>query len=71
MAFKRDIENGEHNRSTGELTEPLMAKNLADEEDGSGELNSSKQRNWMVYLSTLVAVCGSFEFGCCVSISFF
>ncbi|OAY61721.1 sugar transporter ERD6-like 7 [Manihot esculenta] len=69
MAFKRDIENGEHNRSTGELTEPLMAKNLADEEDGSGELNSSKQRNWMVYLSTLVAVCGSFEFGCCAGYS--
>lgn len=31
--------------------------------------NSEERRPWMVYLSTLVAVCGSYEFGTCVSIT--
>ncbi|KAF2314918.1 hypothetical protein GH714_037167 [Hevea brasiliensis] len=71
MGIKEDIENGNDNANNGvhkEMREPLIGKNLADEEDGSREQNSNKQREWMVYFTTLVAVCGSFEFGCCHSI---
>ncbi|KAM1001588.1 hypothetical protein TB2_007951 [Malus domestica] len=39
------------------IREPLMA-----DEGRRGD-------QWMVYLSTLVAVCGSYEFGCCVGYS--
>ncbi|KAJ9171906.1 hypothetical protein P3X46_015207 [Hevea brasiliensis] len=72
MGIKEDIENGNDNANNGvhkEMREPLIGKNLADEEDGSREQNSNKQREWMVYFTTLVAVCGSFEFGCCVGYS--
>lgn len=69
MAIKEDIEDG-NDGAHQEMREPLVGKNLADEEDGSREQYSSKESVWMVYLSTAVAVCGSFEFGCCVSTSF-
>lgn len=39
--------------------EPLVEKHLAE---------SKQEQPWMVYLSTFVAVCGSFAFGSCVSI---
>ncbi|KAJ9187696.1 hypothetical protein P3X46_003121 [Hevea brasiliensis] len=67
-----DIENGNDNGNNGvhqEVREPLLGKNLADEDNGSRGQNSSKERVWMVYLSTFVAVCGSFEFGCCAGYS--
>lgn len=67
MAIKEDIEKG-NNGVHEEVREPLMASNLADGNDGCGSAqNSSKGSAWMVYLSTFVAVCGSFEFGSCVS----
>ena len=34
---------------------------------GGGLDPGGKGDQWMVYLSTFVAVCGSYEFGCCVS----
>ncbi|XP_050237130.1 sugar transporter ERD6-like 7 isoform X1 [Mercurialis annua] len=57
MAITEEIVNGSGDR------EPLMA----DEQNGSKQEKISS--NWMVYLSTLVAVCGAFEFGCCAGYS--
>lgn len=42
-----------------EAREPLVDKHVAE---------SQHEQPWMVYLSTFVAVCGSFAFGSCVSI---
>ncbi|PON78456.1 Sugar/inositol transporter [Trema orientale] len=47
-----------------ETREPLMAV-----EDGSGDHESSREHPWMVYFSTFVAVCGSYEFGTCAGYS--
>lgn len=54
------------------ITEPLMRKekNLAGEDGGGGERTNSKGNPWMVYFSTLIAVCGSYAFGSCVSFIF-
>lgn len=41
-----------------EVREPLVHKDMAA---------SKPEQPWMVYLSTFVAVCGSFAFGSCVS----
>lgn len=61
------MENSE-NREVEEIRAPLI---LTDKEDGHGDEEkaekSTKEDIWMVYLSTFVAVCGSYEFGCCVS----
>ncbi|EXC16582.1 Sugar transporter ERD6-like 7 [Morus notabilis] len=46
-----------------EVREPLR-----DVEDASAH-EKSKNNPWMVYLSTLVAVCGSYEFGACAGYS--
>lgn len=49
-----------------EVRGPLLEEeNLANENGSSHE--NSKKHPWMVYLSTFVAVCGSYEFGSCVS----
>ncbi|KAL4384961.1 hypothetical protein GQ457_15G022400 [Hibiscus cannabinus] len=47
-----------------DVSMPLLLEpaNLNDE-------TSSKASLWMVYLSTIVAVCGSFEFGSCIGFS--
>lgn len=69
MTIKDDIEIGD---SKPEVSEPLLVKTLA-EQDGSGIGNSTRKSSegqpWMVYLSTFVAVCGSFEFGACAGYS--
>lgn len=56
----KDVENG-----LNELENPFIqqAKHVDSDED-NGSI-------WMVLLSTCVAVCGSFEFGSCVSTMFF
>ncbi|PQM33065.1 sugar transporter ERD6-like 7 [Prunus yedoensis var. nudiflora] len=61
MDIKEDVEN---DLQEG-ITDPLMRveKNLAD----GGSSRGGNQ--WMVYLSTFVAVCGSYEFGCCIGYS--
>lgn len=41
-----------------EVREALVHKDMA---------GSKPEQPWMVYLSTFVAVCGSFSFGSCVS----
>ncbi|GKU86694.1 hypothetical protein SLEP1_g1185 [Rubroshorea leprosula] len=62
MALEDVINNGD-----AEVRAPLIhqPKNMVDEEDGTTHHHGGNQ--WMVYLSTFVAVCGSYEFGCCVS----
>ncbi|PPE01308.1 hypothetical protein GOBAR_DD01634 [Gossypium barbadense] len=55
MAIKEDIEREEND--------------MADKEDGYTDQTSSKASLWMVYFSTFVAVCGSFEFGSCAGYS--
>ncbi|KAL6208527.1 hypothetical protein ACLB2K_019476 [Fragaria x ananassa] len=50
----------EENSAHLEVRRPLV--------DG-GLDHGSKGDQWMVYLSTFVAVCGSYEFGCCVGYS--
>ncbi|KAJ6729716.1 SUGAR TRANSPORTER ERD6-LIKE 7 [Salix viminalis] len=63
MSIKDDLEREE-------VREPLMdKKNLSDEQGGSFVQSRSKESAWMVYLSTFVAVCGSFAFGSCAGYS--
>ncbi|ONH93707.1 hypothetical protein PRUPE_8G248500 [Prunus persica] len=57
------------NDAQEEIREPLVrVDNNLDVGDGSGH-GSTKGDQWMVYLSTFVAVCGSYEFGCGVGYS--
>ncbi|KAL9672140.1 hypothetical protein QQ045_028388 [Rhodiola kirilowii] len=65
---------GEHSRHEEETVRTPLILNggghstaYANEEADSGtsKHKSGKDRIWMVYLSTLVALCGSFEFGIC------
>ncbi|PRQ26208.1 putative major facilitator, sugar transporter, major facilitator superfamily [Rosa chinensis] len=50
----------EENSAHHEVRKPLV--------DG-GLDHGTKEDQWMVYMSTFVAVCGSYEFGCCVGYS--
>lgn len=64
MAINEDTENQE-TRERGGVRDRLLVpreKNRAGEDEGT-----DKGRPWMVYFSTFVAVCGSYEFGTCVS----
>uniref|UniRef100_A0A2N9IG36 Major facilitator superfamily (MFS) profile domain-containing protein n=1 Tax=Fagus sylvatica TaxID=28930 RepID=A0A2N9IG36_FAGSY len=67
MAIREDAENPVQE---AEIREPLIRddKTLADGEDGSSQ-KSSEGHPWMVYFSTFVAVCGSYEFGACAGYS--
>lgn len=58
----KDVEKGEIVNKVEDLEKPLL-KNQDDREVES-EINESYL---MVLFSTFVAVCGSFEFGSCVS----
>ncbi|XP_004292610.1 PREDICTED: sugar transporter ERD6-like 7 [Fragaria vesca subsp. vesca] len=60
MAIKEDVENVVQEN----IREPLMRGGR----EGSGR-GGSKEDQGMVYLSTFVAVCGSYEFGCCLGYS--
>ncbi|PRQ26213.1 putative major facilitator, sugar transporter, major facilitator superfamily [Rosa chinensis] len=61
MAIREDVENVVQEN----IREPL----ISGTGEGSGH-GSSKEDQWMVYLSTFVAVCGSYEFGCCVTVGY-
>ncbi|GMJ01115.1 Zinc-Induced Facilitator 2 [Hibiscus trionum] len=63
MTIKEDVEKCNNNVHE-DVSMPLLLqqKNLTDE-------TNSKASVWMVYLSTIVAVCGSFEFGSCAGFS--
>lgn len=64
MAITKDVENGVgmQDAQGNEARQPL----LIHQEESSGDSQGSI---WMVLLSTAVVVCGSFEFGSCVSYS--
>ncbi|CAN1234088.1 Sugar transporter ERD6-like 7 [Linum perenne] len=62
MSIKEDVQGTNTN-----MREPFIQNN--DEEDGSSSSSSKNESLWMVYFSTFVAVCGSYEFGCCVGFS--
>ncbi|CAN6558571.1 unnamed protein product [Malus baccata var. baccata] len=62
------IEDQSKNAAREEMREPLVRAVKAADGDGSGH-GSAKGDQWMVYLSTFVAVCGSYEFGCGVGYS--
>lgn len=71
MNTKHDVEKGKTS-TIEEMREPLLQgqKYLPDEggSGSEGQTDQSSRKNlWMVYLSTFVAVCGSYEFGSCVS----
>ncbi|KAK8635954.1 hypothetical protein V6N13_004665 [Hibiscus sabdariffa] len=63
MTIKEDVEKCNNNVHE-DVSMPLLLDqaNMTDE-------TSSKASLWMVYLSTIVAVCGSFEFGSCIGFS--
>lgn len=73
MAGKKDVESGNSNSSEpnidrkneyGNVRDPLIdRKNEAKEQQNP----SNNDGLCMVFFSTFVAVCGSFEFGSCVS----
>ncbi|XP_030552434.1 sugar transporter ERD6-like 7 isoform X2 [Rhodamnia argentea] len=66
MAINEDIENHETREREG-AREPLL---VLREKDRAGEDEGADQgRPWMVYFSTFVAVCGSYEFGACAGYS--
>lgn len=71
MNTKQGVEKDEGNTQE-EIREPLIqGQKYLPGEGGSGsedQMDQSNQKHpWIVYLSTFVAVCGSYEFGCCVS----
>lgn len=74
MAAKKDLENGNSNSSepnvdskneNGNLSEPLIDR----KNDAKEQIQNSSNNDGlcMVFFSTFIAVCGSFEFGSCVS----
>ncbi|CAK9151005.1 unnamed protein product [Ilex paraguariensis] len=75
MAIKLDVERGEVSVQE-EIRAPLIPeeKTQADKVDAEPDAEdqtqkSSKEDQWMVYLTTFVAVCGSFAFGSCAGYS--
>ncbi|KHG14417.1 hypothetical protein F383_03945 [Gossypium arboreum] len=70
MAIKEDIERGNDSVFESAAVSLLQDENdMAGKEDGYTDQTSSKASLWMVYFSTCVAVCGSFEFGSCAGYS--
>ncbi|KAA8543191.1 hypothetical protein F0562_021314 [Nyssa sinensis] len=70
MAIKQDIEGGESSVQE-EIRVPLIREDKTQDGYGAEDQTdkSSKGHQWMVYLSTFVAVCGSFAFGSCAGYS--
>ncbi|KAK2990544.1 hypothetical protein RJ640_019824 [Escallonia rubra] len=73
MAFRQDIQKAEQSVQE-EIREPLVPREKTEaDEDGYGAEDQtqkgSKGHEWMVYLSTFVAVCGSYAFGSCAGYS--
>lgn len=54
MAIKKNVEEG--------IREPLVG------EQDNQLVHASRGHPWLVYFTTFVAVCGSYEFGACVSV---
>lgn len=67
MGGNKDVEHGDQGQ---EVKEPLMGyhQNNSATDANNGDKDECI---WVVLLSTLVAVCGSFEFGTCVRTYFY
>ncbi|KAK3415690.1 hypothetical protein EUGRSUZ_H01571 [Eucalyptus grandis] len=66
MAINEDIENQETGDREG-VRERLL---VPQEKDRAGkDEGTDKVRPWMVYFTTFIAVCGSYEFGTCAGYS--
>lgn len=66
----KDIENGFAQNGLEDLEKPFIQNTKSvDSDDNSSEATEENGSIAMVLLSTCVAVCGSFEFGSCVSIT--
>ncbi|KAJ4968749.1 hypothetical protein NE237_015450 [Protea cynaroides] len=63
MGIEEDMEIGENRLLEEELREPLRPLSKDEEAAAEKTCNSNKESFWLVYLSTFVVVCGSFEFG--------
>ncbi|CAK8543418.1 unnamed protein product [Lathyrus sativus] len=61
MEIKEDVEGGKHKI----ITEPLLGENNNQLHHGTKDHNHP----WMVYFTTFIAVCGSYEFGACAGYS--
>lgn len=69
--FEQDVENGGIHEVDA-LQNPLLHRKKAVVNVSGGESDEVDEENGsmgMVLFSTFVAVCGSFEFGSCVSIA--
>ncbi|WOL06761.1 sugar transporter ERD6-like 16 [Canna indica] len=67
MAIVEDVENAVHDTQESKVREPLIQqKNPGNSEEACA---GKRESVWMVLLCTVVAVCGSFEFGSCVGYS--
>uniref|UniRef100_A0A7N0T8L5 Major facilitator superfamily (MFS) profile domain-containing protein n=1 Tax=Kalanchoe fedtschenkoi TaxID=63787 RepID=A0A7N0T8L5_KALFE len=70
MAMNKEKKSAERSNEDG-IRDPLIQrqKNLTNTGVGAEAHNSPKEQLWMVYLSTFVAVCGSYDFGVCAGYS--
>lgn len=71
MVAKKELQRADKSYRD-EIREPLIQerKSLGNEGRTADEAQTSNKENlWMVYLSTFVAVCGSYEFGACAGYS--
>ncbi|XP_031122823.1 sugar transporter ERD6-like 7 isoform X1 [Ipomoea triloba] len=62
MDIKQDVERGENSVAEADMRAPFITP---QKEDGY----ESKEERWLVYFSTIVAVCGSYAFGSCAGYS--
>lgn len=67
MASNQEIENGK-NRVQEDMRAPLIQREVisANSNENKSLKGSGKEERCMVYLTTFVAVCGSYAFGSCV-----
>ncbi|KAL5995071.1 hypothetical protein ACLOJK_025129 [Asimina triloba] len=69
MAGNKDVERGEATPAD-EMAQPLIDRvKVADGEGDGAHNNKDAESVTMVFVSTAVAVCGSFEFGASVGFS--
>ncbi|XP_058738057.1 sugar transporter ERD6-like 7 [Vicia villosa] len=65
MEIKEDVEGGKQKI----ITEPLLGENNNQLVHGTKDHDHPHNHPWMVYFTTFIAVCGSYEFGACAGYS--
>lgn len=66
MAIKKGTEVAQNGKKE-EIRRPLILQENTLPDEDAEDPSHKNGHEWMVYLSTFVAVCGSFAFGSCVS----